>query len=540
MADDDKKLVELRERRRSRRRAAGATSVSPSAESRLAPGKVAATDSLPKRPYDAERQAVEAAPGNYEWHGGPKLDAAQGRKEFWKALAYYFSRTRDPQAMRKWLRIRSKYHPAVRELIDMHMEGIVSGLSGPERAELVDMMKLKRRPDAETKRRLEEEGPTAQNLAALQAAPRSRDAAQGKALRNRDAQHRQGDAITESGYLAAELPGGRNGLLGFGIGDHKTNRGVQARLEQVIAAVMRSSKSDLAGRRAEAGVAAKAKSATTEPIPGIARLEEAEARVREEGERARGANPVAVPSVSAKAASPPLQRGPRPILFGAGVALLVIDYLNWYASLDNSELVQALRTYRSRLFATMGGPAFETTNGTIYLPPTGAALTAWFDAHIHTWREFHDFWNFDAKGILVERGDTWAFVAGTDREGQLIIQPVEAEVERLFARLDLVEQRSIGDLAKSGARKVRFRAELDSAARAVWLADGGLVPRVLVPLAEGAILGSTQFLVVGEQTAVRAGGIGRFYQVRGGDVHTAKVLQGRNGLVKAEHVEEAR
>lgn len=580
MADDDDESEGVKARRHARR--APGRAAAPASRSDApgpVPGKASATESLPPGPnrpptrvevmppspraaqglvvggevmgartYEAQRQAVAASQGTFEAHGGPPLDADQGRVQFRRALAYYHSRDTHPEAMRGWRYIVSQYHAAIHDLLELHMSGVVKGLSRSQRAELSDMMRLRPQLDAETKERLGREGATPENLAAVKDAPRSRAAARSKGLSNRDAQHRQGDALHRSRYLVTTLPGGHNGLLGFVIGDRGTNQQVQARLEQVIAEVMRGSRSELPTRRGEALAGARQKSATTPALPGMDRLAEAEARLSAEREAVAGAPKPSgkqamsgTPSARPAVTGPPPQRARPPLVpFGAGAALLVVDFLNWYASLDGSEIVHALRTYRSQLFARMGGPAYETTYGTIWLPPTGAALTTWFDAHIHSWKDFHQFWNFDARNILVQRDGAWGLVVGSDREGHLVFQPVDAEIETLFARLDHKEEQDIGETVKLGSRVVRFRSELAPADRAVWYSDGGLLPRLLMPLAEGRLLGaSARFLVVGERTSVRAGGIGKFYEVRGGDVRTAKVMQGRTGLLQDEDVEDA-
>jgi len=233
----------------------------------------------------------------FQPHGGPALDAKQGRTEFWKAIAYYYSKGTDPLALRGWLRILAKYHPQIHELIEAHMNGIVKGLSRNEREELAGRMKLRPALDSETARRLKEGQGTAEDRHAARNGPRTRDAAKGKALQNRNAQHRQGDAVHRSGYLATELPGGRNGLLGFVIGDIVTNQRVQALLEQVAARVMKAAAPGQGAQQRQAATAAvKESSANHGALHGMEKHANAEDALR--AERAKAGTSPASPRAS--------------------------------------------------------------------------------------------------------------------------------------------------------------------------------------------------------------------------------------------------
>lgn len=181
----------------------------------------------------------------------PKLSAATGRIQFWRAVKSYAALEIDPRARARWDRIKNQYDPSVHALLEARMQEVVRGLTRVQRAEL-------------------------------------ERAKPGRAVQRRDAQHIAGEHLVNTGVVAPPRLG-PNSLLNFVIGDLGINRELQRGLE--VAAGKGAREAKAAGRDPkQAGVAAaKATSKTRGGLPGMDKLAEAEARIARQ--------PPAVPKV---------------------------------------------------------------------------------------------------------------------------------------------------------------------------------------------------------------------------------------------------
>lgn len=220
------------------------------------------------------------------------------------------------------------------------------------------------------------------------------------------------------------------------------------------------------------------------------------------------------------------------VVGAGGAALVLIDLLNWYSSLDSSEMSRAASAYRNAVFRRMGGEARHFLGYTIYLPPVGETLVRWFEEHVTTWRQFHRLWNWDARGLLHRSKNGWVWRVGRSENDYVSI---DAEVRWLFGELDRrTVVQSVKELLR-GTGLVRFRDSLERDDRKVWANEGRGLPMHLLPLASGSILPEEpRFFVRGQVSAWRGASIGAFAIVEGADVGTVRAMQGESGLVDPE------